>query len=197
MEGLTYDPEDHSYRLDGVLVPSVSALVRIVAPMPWIRPSVLEPARELGTYVHELIDIFEDGDLHEPSLDEELRPYLDAWKAFRESTGLEVLAREAMVGSRKLRFAGRLDLVGRWPRKSGLSVLDIKTGTVIEGAGPQTAGYALAWNESAEGPGNYVRDRFALRLKGDGSYSLVPLRDPRDFAAFQAALVIHRWRESQ
>lgn len=193
-----FDPELHRYTINGQRIPSVTGLVEIVSPFPWRPYSEIEVYRQRGTAVHRMVELYVEGDLFIDGLDETLAPYLKAWMDFVEHTGFKVVASEVKVGSKKRMYGGRLDFVGYFPStptpRGRLALVDIKSGVLTAGAGPQTAGYTLAWNENVA---EKVRDRYVLQLMPDGRFSLTPMQNPRDFRAFEAALDIYYWREGQ
>lgn len=79
---LTFDPETHTYRLDGRVVPSVTQILKGVYPGVYanIPPAVLERKARLGTAVHKAIELELDGGrLDWDNLHPEVRPYMLSW----------------------------------------------------------------------------------------------------------------------
>lgn len=209
---LSYDDESHEYRQNGVVVPSVTRIVNLVSPMPYIPPADLEWLRSRGKAVHTATELLEEGDLWWDGLDDRIRPFVEAWQRFLEQTGFRTVARETRVDHFKLGYAGRFDRIGYFPKQpTRLAIVDIKSGEVTIGAGVQTAGYVMAWNSGRHNPQlasaceidgclcdvPFIRDRYAVRLTEEGEAKLHALTNPLDFRAFEAGLVIHRWKESQ
>ena len=60
---LEYDDETHTYYVDGVIVPSVTQVIKFVYPSTYkdIDPSILERARKLGVKMHKDIEDYENG----------------------------------------------------------------------------------------------------------------------------------------
>lgn len=81
-----------------------------------------DKAAGLGSRVHRLLE--GDG----AGADKEEKPYVDAWKAWLESTGTEVLAQEVPVVNTTLGYGGTADLIARTDR---IGLLDVKTGKTV------------------------------------------------------------------
>lgn len=154
---VTFDPADHSYRIDGRRVPSVTALVKSVVP-PFDRDRVAaNTARkrgesaaavlaewdakaaaglEKGTRVHAYIEDVMAGtaDPVLAAVNEklpEMAAFDAAWASIREKLGAAVAGREQVVASPSLGVAGRVDALLRLQLPGGKSarcVFDWKTG---------------------------------------------------------------------
>lgn len=69
-------------------------------------------------------------------------------------------------------------------------MVDIKSSTSLWPAvGPQTAAYARAFDPLT---GGSLR-RYAVQLRGDGSYVCKEYRDADDFAVFSSLLALRTW----
>lgn len=74
---MLYDSENHVYYMGGAAVQSVTQ----VLPYPdYNRYGNMEYSRELGNYVHSMIHMHLNDILDEDSLDDVLKPYLEAFK---------------------------------------------------------------------------------------------------------------------
>jgi hypothetical protein len=71
------------------------------------------------------------------------------------------------------------------------SIVDLKTGAELDTTGIQLAAYLFAWEKSGGNPG---LARFALHLKPNGSYKLVPYRSREDLANFLAAVRVYHYK---
>jgi hypothetical protein len=155
---LTFDEASHTYRVGERVVPSVTQLLAPIKPdFSMVPPGVLERKRQLGTDVHLACELDDDDDLGE--VDDEILPYLQAWRQFRADTGAEVLANERQLYHPTLMFAGTLDRMMIMPSSRETWLLDLKTSIDPHPSyGVQLAGYRLliAANVSpeaaAEGP---------------------------------------------
>lgn len=193
-----FDEASHVYTLDGEPIPSVTQLLRPIAPdFSAVPPDVLERKRALGTAVHlacELDDLGELGDC-----DAELLPYLSAWRRYRAESGAEVVANERQLYHPALRYAGTLDRLCMVDGEAWL--VDLKTSAdPLPSYGVQLAGYAelLAANAVADG-GPIHRatvNRATVHLRADGTYRLHRFTNPNDRAVFFGLLSIHAFKES-
>lgn len=189
MEALTFSAKEHVYRLAGVVVPSVTQILKPLSDFSGIAPDVLERKRELGSRVHLACQLDDEGDLDEASVDDEVRPYLDAWRQFLRESGALVIENERRVFEPHMRYAGTLDNVllldgARW-------VVDKKTSIATPmSAGPQTAAYLRALGDTT------VIRRAAIRLRPDGTYRFDALTGADDWSCFMACLTIARFKEA-
>lgn len=192
---LQLDQATHTYTFDGLVLPSVTQLTSALVDYGRISQGVLDAAADRGRAVHLACHLYDMNDLDESSVDEAVRPYLDAWIRFRAETGF-VLAHngsELQLHHPKLLYAGTLDKFGTLASMNTL--IDLKaTVAILPAVKVQTAAYAELLNQSF-GPG-YVQDRRSLQLRPDGTYRLSPAyRDPNDFRTFLALLTVHNWRQ--
>jgi hypothetical protein len=184
---LTFEPEGHIYTWNGKVVPSVTGILKPLAGYEWVNEQVLERKSAIGTAVHLATELFDRGDLVEESVHPIIKPYLDAYKRFRDETQFEPEGIELKDFNERMGYAGTLDRTGKV--RATPAVIDLKaTVQIHHAAGPQTAAYAQMIGQPAS-------DRYALQLKDDGTYKLQPLKDPQDWPDFLACLAIHRRKE--
>lgn len=187
---LAFDPDTHSYTVDGVALPSVTQVLAPLYDFRYVDRDVLKAAADFGTAVHRMCELHDVDDLVEDSVDPALEPYLVAWQRFLRETRAEVLQVEQRYHHPLLRFAGTLD---RLLKIDGAPVLvDIKTVSSLSAAvGVQLAAYEhlLAENTPHQG----VR-RAAVRLCGDGTYRLKFFTDAMDWPTFASLLTLQNWR---
>lgn len=186
---LEFDEPSHTYRVGGLVVPSVTQVLRPLIDLSGIPREVLEAKRDLGTRVHAACQFDAEGDLDEATVEDDVAPYLDAWRRFCAESGAVILASERRVFHPLYRYAGTLDLELRI--KGVTWIVDIKTSISTPlSTGPQTAAYAAARNEPS------VARRAALRLRPDGTYRFDQLQAPDDWSVFLACLTLHRYQET-
>lgn len=187
-DDLVFDEAAHVYTLKGVRVPGVTSILRPLVNFAGIPEHVLEAKADLGRRVHTATEFDDDGDLDEASIEDDVAPYLEAYRKFRADTGAIVLANEHRVFEPLHRYAGTIDRVLLINREHW--VVDLKTSFVTPlSAAPQTAAYMRALND----PG--ITRRAALRLRPDGTYRLDPLTNPDDWSVFVACLSLYRYLE--
>lgn len=188
---LTFDEARHEYHYDGVLVPSVTGILKPLVDYSGINPDVLARASALGTMVHQTTELHDLGVLDEDDLDPILRPYLDGWKLFRHEVGFVPDTIEKRMYHPLHRYCGTSDRTGAI--RGVKAVVDIKKmmtlGPVI---GPQLAAYKEMHN--LEGAG--IEKRFALGLRPDGTYRLQEFTDPSDLPCFMSLLTVMRAQET-
>jgi hypothetical protein len=139
-----------------------------------------------GTNVHEKVLACLAAGERIPSLSDvsaEERGYAQGVFAAWHELEPEPVASELVVYSHTHGFAGRVDLVCRIGGK--LTILDLKTGYVGNGAHTQLAGYLLALEDGGHG---HAADALILKVESGGGYDVTPCAaDPDDFLAALAA----------
>jgi hypothetical protein len=193
---LAFDEATHTYTWNGVIVPSVTQILKPLTDYGMIPADKLEVARMKGVAVHKMVELHAKGDLDEETLPEWMRPVLISWEKFVADTGFEIIYAETQVYNPAYGYAGTFDLYGRM--RDGLALIDVKrsflAGPVI---GLQLAGYHAAMVDSLKnigvkfGPVN----RYALKLNETGPYRLEPFTDKKDFGDFITALAFHKLKE--
>lgn len=189
---LGFDAAAHTYTLpDGRQVPSVTQVLKACgistdfdALAGIIGRDRIEYARALGVAVHADAHAWDDGALDESTVHSDVRPFLEAWKTFRENSRLVPVSRERCVFDPTLFYCGTLDGIFRLPA-GRLVLVDIKTGDPSSArADVQTAAYAHAWQlEHLE---HVISERWAVHLTPENGipYRVHPYSDWRDFSKF-------------
>ena len=188
---LRFDPDSHLYRVDGIIVPSVTQVLEDVGIVDYSRlpGSTREMALRRGSAVHAACHYDDEGDLDETQLAEEILPYLRAWRKFCASVCWKWDRIEFRSHNAKYGYCGQLDRAATIPGKSAQVLLDIKTGVAQHWTRYQVAAYAAFF----ENPRAYLR--MAVELHKDETFKVheYPGRDwAADFAVFSAALVVYR-----
>jgi len=196
---ISFDPERHRYFINGELWPSVTQVIDeagLYPPMPFATERHL--AR--GRYVHRAIALDEQGRLDWDSLSESLKPYVEAWRRFKQASTWRSFFIELTVAHSLDRYAGRLDLCGCYEqdgeRRNG--ILEIKTGSPTPAHRLQLAAYKEAYVDYF---GLSRGDAHALKadliyLRPDGSYRVEPLGSTWyvDFLVFEKAAGLWHWK---
>jgi hypothetical protein len=186
---LLFDPVRHRYTApDGRVIPSVTQILRATGvstnfeALPNQRQIALK--RDIGTALHADAHAFDDDDIDEATVHEEVRPYYDAWKVFRANYGdLVPIERERILFHEPLWFCGTMDgIFGSRTEAAGKIrifppgadtpfllegrtriLIDLKTGDPDDAGGRyQLAGYKMAWEH--EHPGQIITARWAVEL---------------------------------
>jgi hypothetical protein len=188
---LEFNEERHEYKFSGVIVPSVTTILKPLIDYSMIHPELLRQASELGSMVHLTTELHDTEQLDEDDLDPILVPYLAGWKKFRREVGFVPDTVERRMYHPLHRYCGTSDRTGAI--RGVKAVVDIKKmmtlGPVI---GPQLAAYKEMHN--LEGAG--IEKRYALGLRPDGTYRLKEYTDPSDLPCFMSLLNIMRAQET-
>lgn len=187
---LDFDPETHTYTLDGQAVPSVTQVLKPL--LGWYGDGA-EGARVRGSDVHSLTAQHDWG--LSPAVPEDLAPYIAAWEKFKENLRLCPVAVEKRVAHPVWLYAGTLDRVMRFPGGT-VALVDIKTSVSLEAwIGCQLAAYREAWNHERP-KAEQITKSLAVSLRADGTYALRTFADhPGDWAMFTSLLTEARWKE--
>jgi len=181
---------DHRYLLDGCELPSVTQIIAKLESFLGIPAELLEAARLRGQAVHEACAQLVREELDLPELDPELQPYVLGAARFLAESGITVIASELPLGSRRLGWAGTLDLVGHW--RGVECILDWKaTAQIPPTVGPQTYGYERLYREIY---GGGKRKRYCVQLRPN-DYRVVPFSCPTDQTIFTSCLNLLTWRQ--
>ena len=189
---LDFNAEAHEYRLDGQLVPSVTQVLAVLEDFEGVPWHLLEAARKFGQHVHEACALMVRGELDWASLDPALVPYVEAAQRFIDESGFVVRACELQVAHPSLRYAGTLDLLGEWRE---LCLIDFKSGVFPRSVGPQTAGYAAAYQEQT---GVRVERRYCVQLNPalPNGYKTHPLINTADSHIWLSCLNIWKYKNA-
>jgi len=178
-----FDAKTHTYRMDGIEVPSVTQALTeagIIDQQWYTSDGCIR-----GTYVATMTALYDNEMLDESSLDPVLIPYLTAWKTFLEQSKSDVIMVEEAVFHPVARYAGTYD---RWIVLNGRdTIVDIKTGAKEPWHPLQTAAYAHCFP-------NTPMQRAGVYLDKSGTYKLVDHRDPTDITMFMSALNVAKWK---
>lgn len=182
---LTFDAATHTYRYDGVVVPSVTQIISAVGlyEFDYVSRETLRVAAERGTIVHRCIEWYEAGELDESSIDPELEGYFRAWLNCREREQFPTVeAAECRVFSKPYWYAGTVDqMFPGW-------INDLKTGVESPAHGLQLSAYWLA----AFGLDVQPERLTCTYLRRDGEYRLVEY--PYEPQVWLVVLADYKWR---
>lgn len=190
---LTFDHDAHIYKWNDEIVPSVTQLLNEfkLVDFSGVPKDRLEYKRSLGVAVHYALELLEQQNLDEESIDAAIKPYIDAYKSFREVTGFEPRQTENRMYSKKWKFAGTMDQQGIHFAKIGNeeAIVDYKcTWKLYAACGPQLQGYKILFEENF---GIKIKRLFGLQLKPTGHYELEEFKDASDKQDFLACVWLH------
>lgn len=161
MSNFTFDEESHTYRLDGVKLPSVTEVIDYAFDSyACVSKELMARAREWGQAVHKVVELHLKDDLDEENMDELLQGPLKGFKQWRldyPTICLYGWRIETPGYHPRLKYAGTPDLEGD-------AVIDLKSRKVdMLKDSIQTTSYDHM-------TGNGKRDKYVLELKQDGTY---------------------------
>lgn len=187
---LEFDPENHVYKHEGAIVPSVTGIISSLYDFRYVDPDTLAAAAEFGTAVHVMCELYDLDNLNMQTLSPALLPYLAAWQRFLSETNATVLEVEKRYHHPLMGYAGTLDRLLLIDKK--LVLTDIKTVSRLSPAvGIQLAGYQHLLVSNTDYM--YV-ERAAVQLRDDGTYRYQTYSDPADWPVFVSLLTLHSWR---
>lgn len=185
---LTFDETRHEYAFMGARVPGVTELLRPLVDFSMVPPAILEAKCDLGRRVHLACQLDDEDDLEESSVEEDVEPYLVAWRAFLRDSGAIVVLNEQRVFEPMFGYAGTLDNVLLLNGQKYL--VDKKTSiSTPMSAGPQTAAYMRALGDLS------ITRRAAVRLRPDGTYRFDELTGHDDWPCFLSCLTLYKFKE--
>lgn len=182
---LVFKEADHSYWNDGIKYPSVTQIIAAAGLYGLAAEYFNEESRDLGSFVHTIIEWHLSKELDESTIDGVLMPYFEAWKRFEKESTYVSDSCETRLANETYRFAGTIDHIGHL--NGHFCIIDVKSGAPTPATGIQLAGYEILL--SARGA-----RRFALHLKDDGNYKLIEYKDRNDRQVFLSALALFNWK---
>lgn len=183
---LQFDEDRHIYTRNGKVLPSVTQIIAPIIEYPdAISEEVMAHAKLRGQAVHKACEIIDLGMEIDGPLDEQIEPYVDAWRLFVKEKGAIITHTEQRLHHPTMHYAGTLDARAQIDGEEWL--IDRKAITTLHPAiGVQLAGY--------EGMLGKKMRRAAVQLKPDGRYVFREYNAKSDWPVFVSLLTIHNWR---
>lgn len=188
-----YNEERHEYRIDGIVVPSVTQILKAngLNDFSMVNPDILFRAKQFGLAVHKGCELHDLKTLDRDSLCDPLVPYITQWQRFIINFKVQILDIERRFWSTKYRFGGCLDRVALINGK--LTLVDIKTTTSIS---PTTAiqvmGYKILYDEGRKFK-DKIKARMCVCLK-EKKFVIQEYRDARDEQIFMSCLTVANYK---
>lgn len=193
----TFSEANHLYAdANGVPRPSVSQVIKAEGLISFagINPSILERKRQLGSLVHKVTELYDQGeDLNNYEIPDEVWPYLEGWLTFRNDTGYEPRFTEQRMLAQVhgMWFGMTLDSEG--PIDGENSIIEKKCGASEHPAwGVQLAGYAMG-----KYPTEKVKPARAVIQLGPQfprNYKRWPYKEDSDYTVWMNSLVNAIWK---
>lgn len=190
MEKFEFDEENHIYKLNGSIIPSVSEIIEPIHKRIYedISFNTLKSAADRGIRVHRAIEFINKYDFY--SIDNDCKGYIEAYKKFRnEHPDWRLLNSELRTYHKNLLYGMTIDEIYQTPK--GLLINDIKTTSQahLDAWSVQLGGYKAGY-ESQQGR---IFGTTILQLFNDGKYILYDTKD--EYFMFLACLQIYRFNE--
>lgn len=189
MVELQFEEKTHQYKLDGIVIPSVSAVMRPLSSAFYkdVDEKILSMAASRGTQVHNAIENYALYGIED--IDPKYEKYFEAYLEWESEYKPNLLANECRVYHKFLRYAGTADLLAEIDGK--LYLIDFKTSASVNKmlTGVQLEAYAKAF----ETHGLFVDKKAILHLKKDGKYEFI-LYDKNDiesWGVFGSLMVVY------
>lgn len=190
---LTFDEAGHIYRLNGLVIPSVTTLMKPLSDDFYrtVDPNVLDRAAKRGTAIHNAVENFTEFGIRD--IAPQYAGYFESFLQWWELRKPEPLAMEHKVYHKILRYAGTADLIcvigGR------LTLVDYKSSAQVNSklCAVQLEGYDRAF----ESQGVKVEDRLILHLSKSG-YQEVPFqRNSKCWSVLSSLMTIRNYMNEQ
>lgn len=187
---VVFDEATHIYRVDGVLTPGVSEILKSAgfSNYSMVNKKICEAAKRFGDAGHTMCKLWDMGILNVAILDLRLVPYLEGYRKFLVTYKPEILPDwiEKPSYSPKWRFGFTPDRVAKINGK--LTIYDLKFVTTIqEATSIQLAGYKIGFEDVTK---LKVMQRWGVQILPD-DFNVEPYIDKRDEGAFLNALGVH------
>lgn len=209
-EGLAFVEDTHTYSLAGIILPSVTQVIRdnrLSSDFAFVSAADMEMARQLGQAVHIATHYNDEGTLDDASVDPVVLPYLKAWRQFVADRRIQFVALEQRVADPVYQFCGTVDRIAVLADNptAGEIVIDLKTGNpAATGAHYQTAAYAHLVRELP--CVTRIAARWSVQLHPERAvpYTVTPYVKNTDWRIFRSALELtheraalgQSWREA-
>lgn len=190
---LTFDEAGHIYRLNGLVIPSVTTLMKPLSDDFYrtVDSEVLDRAAKRGTAIHNAVENFTEFGIRD--IAPQYAGYFESFLQWWELRKPEPLAMEHKVYHKILRYAGTADLIcvigGR------LTLVDYKSSAQVNSklCAVQLEGYDRAF----ESQGVKVEDRLILHLSKSG-YQEVPFqRSSKCWSVLSSLMTIRNYMNEQ
>jgi hypothetical protein len=190
-----FDAETHTYTVDGVIIPGVTAIIgQALGLYDGVPSEILERASKRGIAVHAITEAADrlgtEIIVTSNSDDPFVSGCIGGWYQFLEDHRPHCLVIEHRVYHPTYGYCGTIDRVAVIGGEAG--VLDIKTTSELH---PETGVQLAAYLEAAKLEFPQLTKRWAVQLKPDGTYTFHEYTNERDLATFLACLQIQLWRE--
>ena len=191
---LEFEDATHTYRLDGIIIPSVSAIMEPLSAAKYkgISEYTLNNAANKGTAIHNSIENYIKFEIDD--VPPEHRGYFEAFLDWWNTCKPEVVSSELKVYHKLLRYGGTIDLLVYID--GVLTLCDIKTTSALS---DMTCGIQLeGYSQALKSLGIVVERKIILHLKKTGKYAIreYPVMDPNRWRVFGSLKCVYDYIQS-
>lgn len=201
-----FEESSHIYSRNGKIIPGCTRVLEHggLSNYEMVHKAIMERKSALGRAVHDATLYYDLNDLNWATLDEQLKPYVDAWADFRAITGFVPRQREVqcIASVNGMEYGMQIDAEGLVKKYDALVEIKITT-DIMPSHAIQLAGYALGLpmkRLDGDTPIDnaltrfYLRKRYAVQLLPSGKAKLHPFEDPQDAEVFLWQLGTCHWK---
>ena len=191
-EGLTFEESNHIYTLNGIVLPSVTTLMKPLSDT--VYDSIdLDKAARKGTAVHSAIETYNKFGIID--IDTEKKPYFDGYLKFTEEHSVKAYGSEVRLYHKELLYAGTADMFANVDGvltlidfKTSHSVSDMLCGVQLEAYGRAFKSHSLDFD---------IQQKAIVHLKKDGSYGLhiFKVNDTECWKVFTSLITIDSYKK--
>ena len=186
---LTFDEFTHTYRLDELILPSVTTLMKLLSDDFYraVTPEVLDRAARRGTAIHNAIENYIEFGVQD--IPTQYAGYFEAFVQWWGQRKPEPLALEKRVYHKILRYAGTADLICMIDGR--LTLVDYKSSAQINEklCAVQLEGYDRAF----ESHGVKIEQRLILHLSNEGYQEAAFRRSAKCWSVLSSLLTIRNY----
>lgn len=193
LTGFHFDERNHAYFHDGEQVPGFTEIATATG---FIKENAFwtDEGRDKGKRLAKSCSQVSLKTFDWAYVDQDIADEILAYEKWLEETGFVCLLSEAPLYSRLHRYAGTLDLFGKFPDGSH-AVIDLKRGAAGKATALQTAAYVQLVCESFPKLGLYPFQitRYALRGFSTGRPKMEPYTDRNDLPVWLGLVRAFHW----
>ena len=188
-----FDSNSHLYTVNGRPVVSVTQCLSAVGILPsfsMVDKVLLERKRQIGVALHAALHYLQQGDLDESTVDERVKPRLDAYRLFVADTGFNPIDCELRIWPTVagMQYAGTLDVTGTIKGQPYLVDFKSNDWTPSPGWAIQLSAYESGLPRPLVPPFRWRR--MTLQLKKTGNYAKTEWTDSGDAQEWRSALYL-------
>jgi hypothetical protein len=186
---VVFNPEKHEYRVDGVVLPSVTQIIRFLnydtatTARSWLRDVAASRGSRIHSYCAD-VDMGAEPDAY----DWDCIEYVKAYKAFLRDYRPQWTHIEVATGSKELGYAGTIDRIGVIDGDS--IIVDLKSGSTVKHVTLTAQLHGYTYLALINGLVNTTPKRLGVQLKKDGTYRLYWCE--LDYNLWMACMTLHK-----